>query len=323
MKQGHKGVRPALTGAGMLAAGLGAVAVAGFRTAVVRRDLTPEQEQRHLENGSWRDYLPEIRKEMHWFHAQDLEMVTIRSRDALRLCGTYLEAPNAKACVLLCHGYRSRGELDFALVLRLLYEHGCSLLVIDQRAHGRSEGKYIGYGVMERYDCQQWAWFLHAKLGGRLPIFLEGMSMGASTVMMAAELALPPSVVGIIADCGYNSPWEELRHCIHSRYHLPVFPVLQLTELMCRLVAGYSLKGACAANSLANSSLPLLIIHGTEDDFVPPTMTAENYAAAAGEKRQVLVPGARHALSYLVDRPRLERELLDFIDRHAEQYHGA
>lgn len=319
----HKGIKTALAGAGALAAGLSAVAVAGFRTAVVRRDLTPEQERQHLERGSWRDCLEEIDREMAWFRAQKPEELTIRSRDGLKLCGSYLEAPDAKACMLLCHGYRSRGGLDFALVLRTLYEHGCSVLVIDQRAHGRSEGKYIAYGVLERYDCQQWAWFLHAKLGGRVPIFLEGMSMGASTVMMAAELALPPSVVGIIADCGYNSPWEELRHCIKYRYHLPVFPVLPLTELMCRLVAGYSLKGASAAKSLANSPLPLLIIHGMDDDFVPPTMTAENYAAAAGEKRQILVPGARHALSYLVDRERLEKELLDFIDSHAEQFHGA
>ena len=319
----HKGIKTALAGAGALAAGLSAVAVAGFRTAVVRRDLTPEQEEERLEKSSWRDHLPEIRAGMDWFEKQALEPVTIRSRDGLKLCGSYLEAPDAKACMLLCHGYRSRGGLDFALVLRTLYEHGCSVLVIDQRAHGRSEGKYIAYGVLERYDCQQWAWFLHAKLGGRVPIFLEGMSMGASTVMMAAELALPPSVVGIIADCGYNSPWEELRHCIKYRYHLPVFPVLPLTELMCRLVAGYSLKGASAAASLANSPLPLLIIHGMDDDFVPATMTAENYAAAAGEKRQILVPGARHALSYLVDRERLEKELMDFIDSHAEQFHGA
>ena len=319
----HKGIKTALAGAGALAAGLSAVAVAGFRTAVVRRDLTPEQERQHLERGSWRDCLEEIDREMAWFRAQKPEELTIRSRDGLKLCGSYLEAPDAKACMLLCHGYRSRGGLDFALVLRTLYEHGCSVLVIDQRAHGRSEGKYIAYGVLERYDCQQWAWFLHAKLGGRVPIFLEGMSMGASTVMMAAELALPPSVVGIIADCGYNSPWEELRHCIKYRYHLPVFPVLPLTELMCRLVAGYSLKGASAAASLANSPLPLLIIHGMDDDSVPATMTAENYAAAAGEKRQILVPGARHALSYLVDRERLEKELMDFIDSHAEQFHGA
>ena len=319
----HRGSKAVLAGIGALTAGLGAIAAAGFATAVVRRDLTPEQEEQRLEKGSWRDYLPEIRREMEWFRSQRPETVTIRSRDGLKLYGSYLEASDARACVLLCHGYRSRGELDFALVLRLLYEHGCSLLVIDQRAHGRSEGKYIAYGVLERYDCQQWAWFLHTKLGGRVPIFLEGMSMGASTVMMAADLALPPSVVGIIADCGYNSPWEELRHCVRWRYHLPAFPVLPLTELMCRLAAGFSLRGTCAAASLANSPLPLLIIHGTEDDFVPPTMTAENYAAAAGEKRQILVPGARHGLSYLMDRERLGRELLGFIDRHAAEYHGA
>ena len=319
----HKGTKTALAGPGALAAGLSAVAVAGFRTAVVRRDLTPEQERQHLERGSWRDCLEEIDREMAWFRAQKPEELTIRSRDGLKLCGSYLEAPDAKACMLLCHGYRSRGGLDFALVLRTLYEHGCSVLVIDQRAHGRSEGKYIAYGVLERYDCQQWAWFLHAKLGGRVPIFLEGMSMGAPTVMMAAELALPPSVVGIIADCGYNSPWEELRHCIKYRYHLPVFPVLPLTELMCRQVTAAILKGASAAARLANTPLPLLIIHGMDDDFVPATMTAENYAAAAGEKRQILVPGARHALSYLVDRERLEKELMDFIDSHAEQFHGA
>ena len=319
----HRGSKAVLAGIGALTAGLGAIAAAGFATAVVRRDLTPEQEEQRLEKGSWRDYLPEIRREMEWFRSQRPETVTIRSRDGLKLYGSYLEASDARACVLLCHGYRSRGELDFALVLRLLHEHGCSLLVIDQRAHGRSEGKYIAYGVLERYDCQQWAWFLHTKLGGRVPIFLEGMSMGASTVMMAADLALPPSVVGIIADCGYNSPWEELRHCVRWRYHLPAFPVLPLTELMCRLAAGFSLRGTCAAASLANSPLPLLIIHGTEDDFVPPTMTAENYAAAAGEKRQILVPGARHGLSYLMDRERLGRELLGFIDRHAAEYHGA
>ena len=150
----HKGIKTALAGAGALAAGLSAVAVAGFRTAVVRRDLTPEQERQHLERGSWRDCLEEIDREMAWFRAQKPEELTIRSRDGLKLCGSYLEAPDAKACMLLCHGYRSRGGLDFALVLRTLYEHGCSVLVIDQRAHGRSEGKYIAYGVLERYDCQ-------------------------------------------------------------------------------------------------------------------------------------------------------------------------
>ena len=319
----NKGIKAALVGAGMLAAGAGAVAMAGFRTAVVRRDLTPEQEEERLEKSSWRDHLPEIRAGMDWFEKQALEPVTIRSRDGLKLFGSYLEAPEARACVLLCHGYRSRGELDFALVLRLLYEHGCSLLVIDQRAHGRSGGKYITYGVLERYDCQQWAWFLHAKLAGRLPIFLEGLSMGAATVMMASELPMPPSVVGVIADCGYNSAWDEMRHCIHRWYHVPAFPVLNLTNLLCRLLAKYDLRTVTSAQALANSPLPLLLIHGTGDDFVPADMSQENYAAAAGEKRMILVEGATHGISYLVEEERCRRELLAFVDQYAGQYRPA
>ena len=318
----HRGVKTAAAVAAV-AAGLGAAAAVGFRTAVLRRDSTEEERERRLDRGDCRDYREEIRREMQWYREQQKETVTIRARDGLKLYADYLEAPNARACMLLCHGYHSYGQRDFAMVMRLFYEHGCSTLLIDQRAHGRSEGRYIGYGVLERYDCQQWAWFLHAKLGGRLPIFLEGMSMGASTVMMASDLELPPSVVGVIADCGYNSPWEELRHCLHTRYHIPAFPTLYLVDLLCQGVAGYSLREASAARSLSRSKLPLLLIHGGDDDFVPPTMTEENYAAAAGEKRRIVVPGARHGISYLLDRERLQQELLDFIAAYGEPYHGA
>ena len=142
--------------------------------------------------------------------------------------------------------------------------------------------------------------------------------MGAATVMMAAELPMPKSVRGIVADCGYNSAWAEVRHCIHKWYHLPAFPVLHLTDFLCRTVAGYSLRDATAAESLANSSLPILFIHGTGDDFVPASMTEENYAAAAGEKRQVLVEGAVHAASYLKDRERCKKALLDFLETYAK-----
>ena len=315
--------RTLLLSAAALTAGLGGIALGGLHAAVKRRDRTPEQWETYLSTGRWRDYSDEIIREIQWFAQQDTEELSLLSRDGLRLRGTYLEAPNARACMLLCHGFRSSALVDFSLVLRLFYENGCSVLLIDQRAHGHSQGKYIGYGILERYDCQQWAWFLHAKLGGRLPIFLEGISMGAATVMMASELPLPPSVTGVIADCGYNSPWDELRHCIRRWYHLPAFPVLHLTDLACRVAAGYSLKDVSSAQALANSRLPVLFIHGTGDDFVPADMTAENYAAAMGEKRTVMVEGAGHGFSYVEDRERCSREVLDFIGAHAGTYHGA
>ena len=305
------------------AAGAGGLAYAGLRTAILRRDRTPEQWEHYLTTGRWNAHSDEIIREIQWFSQQDTEDLSLHSRDGLRLRATYLEAPHAKACVLLCHGFRSSGLIDFSLVLRLFYENRCSVLLIDQRAHGRSEGRYIGYGILERYDCQQWAWFLHAKLGGRLPIFLEGISMGAATVMMASELPLPSSVAGVIADCGYNSPWDELRHCIRRWYRLPAFPVLHLTDIACRLTAGYSLKDVSSAQALANSRLPVLFIHGTGDNFVPADMTAENYAAAMGEKRTVIVEGADHGFSYVEDRERCRKEVLDFIDTYAESCRGA
>ncbi len=313
-----RGWQKAAAAAAAAAGTLGAAAAFGFRRAVLRRDRTEEEWDKKIYDSAYGGCHDEIVADIQWFFAQKPEEVSIRSRDGLRLKGYCLEAPSAKGCVLLFHGFRSRGVMDFAMVLPELYQSGYSLLVVDQRAHGRSEGKYIGYGILERYDCQQWAFYMDAKTGGRVPLFLEGMSMGAATVMMAAELPLPKSVRGIVADCGYNSAWEEVRHCIHRWYRLPAFPVLHLTDLLCRALAGYSLRDTTASKSLANSRLPILLIHGTGDDFVPASMTAENYAAAAGEKRQVLVEGAVHAASYLMDRERCKKELLDFLDAHAK-----
>ena len=314
MKGWQKGAAAAAATAGVL----GGAAVLGFRRAVLRRDRTEEEWDRKIYRSAYGACHDEIVADIQWFFEKKPEEVSIRSRDGLRLRGYYLEAPEAKGCVLLFHGFRSKGVMDFAMVLPELYENGYSMLVVDQRAHGRSEGKYIGYGILERYDCQQWAFYMDAKTGGRVPLVLEGVSMGAATVMMAAELPMPKSVRGIVADCGYNSAWAEVRHCIHKWYHLPAFPVLHLTDLLCRTVAGYSLRDATAAESLANSSLPILFIHGTGDDFVPASMTEENYAAAAGEKRQVLVEGAVHAASYLKDRERCKKELLDFLETYAK-----
>ena len=310
-------------GAGLGAAaiaGVGAMTAAGMRKAILRRDKTEAQWEEKLNSRSWCGRRDEMRAGMEWYARQPKEEVSIVSRDGLRLRGDYLEAPEATACVILFHGFRSRGQFDFSMVLPMLYDNHVSVLLVDQRSHGRSEGKYIGYGILERYDCQQWAWFLHAKLGGRLPIFLEGLSMGASTVMMASELPMPASVRGIIADCGFNSAWEEMRHCIHKWYHIPSFPFLHLTNLACQIVAGYDLKEVTAAQALGHSRLPVLFVHGTGDDFVPAGMTEENYTAAAGEKRQVLVEGAYHGESYLQEEDRCRRELLDFIHKYSQGY---
>ena len=67
------------------------------------------------------------------------------------------------------------------------------------------------FGLIERFDCLEWVEWATAKCGSELPIYLCGVSMGATTVLMAAGLELPENVHGITADCGFTSPhaiWE-------------------------------------------------------------------------------------------------------------------
>ncbi len=320
MKRADWKKRGMAAGAAVLG-GAAAAAEVAFDMAIKRKERTAEQWEEELDER-WAEYASDMRREMAWFEQQEKEEVSIRSRDGLKLWASYLEAPNARGCMLLMHGFRSWSHFDFSMVLRFYYEHGLSILLVDQRSHGRSEGKYIGYGVLERYDCQQWAWYLHAKLGGRLPIFLDGVSMGATTVMMAAELEMPRSVVGVIGDCGYNSAWDQIAYCMKRWYHLPAFPLLHLMDGLCRRRAGYSLRAATAAKSLANSTLPLMLLHGTADQLVPVDNAAEITAAAREVAEKVIVEGAGHGRSYLLAPQRCDEALLRFVARCSEDFEG-
>ena len=137
---------------------------------------------------------------------RDAEDVFLPSYDGLRLHGQLLQQPGAKGTILLFHGYRSSWIIDFSIVLPYYYSLGYNLLAVDERAHGQSEGVYITFGVHERRDAATWAQYAAMHFGLDHPLFLGGLSMGATTVLLASALELPPSVRGVIADCGFSSP---------------------------------------------------------------------------------------------------------------------
>ena len=136
----------------------------------------------------------------------EYEPVSIVSHDGLKLFGKVYASGAAAPWLILFHGYRSRAERDFCGGLRFGVESGYNVLLVDQRAHGRSEGKCLAFGVLERRDCLSWVNFVVSRAGEGAKIVLYGMSMGAATVLMAAGLKLPENVVGIVADCGYTAP---------------------------------------------------------------------------------------------------------------------
>ncbi len=217
--------------------------------------------------------------------------------------------------IVLFHGYRSIAEVDFACAMDLYYGMGYELVLVDQRAHGKSSGSWIGFGVLERYDCLAWLNYLNDAYGA-IPTFLSGISMGCATVLMALELPIPSNVRGVIADCGFTSPREIIAHVMRRDFHLPPALLNPPLSLFSKLLAGYSFDDCSTINTVPKAKVPILFIHGKNDTFVPPEMTVRNYEVCPTEKKLILVDGAGHGTSFLQDRPRVEREIRNFFTRN-------
>ena len=227
------------------------------------------------------------------------ERLSVTSRDGLKLSARLiLPEGEVKGALIMLHGYRSEPTHDFGPLGYDLSKLGLMLLVPDQRAHGGSEGRHITFGVKERYDVLLWAETL-AKMYPDVSIALYGLSMGAATVTMAAALSLPPSVKAVIADCGYTCPLDICEKVMTNDMRLSKYPLLPVSRLLIRLLAGYDFGEASSVDAVKSTSLPLLVIHGEKDGFVPFKM-AEVIRDAAGEKCTFFpVPEADHGESYL------------------------
>lgn len=256
--------------------------------------------------------MPESEAAARRLASSETERVELTARDGTPLVGHLRRSAEPKRFLIAMHGWRSTWYKDFGAVADFWYENGCDVLYAEQRGQGESGGDTMTYGFLERYDCADWVAWAAERWSG--PVYLAGLSMGATTVLMAAGLPeLREKVRGIMADCGFTSAEAIWRHVIESRYHVPYG--LWGKRLARRSAPRLScVPGAYSTvDAMRETALPALFVHGLDDRFVPPSMTRENYeACAAPLKRLLLVPGARHAMSYLVAREEYERAVLDF-----------
>ncbi len=240
------------------------------------------------------------------------EDIEIMSFDGLKLHAQLLPLENAKGTILQFHGYRSCPQGDFGCAVPLMRSLGYQVLLVDQRAHQQSEGRYITFGILERQDALFWARAMEQRFGPEHRLYFDGISMGAATVLMAASLPLPKSVRGIIADSGFSAP-KAIIGSVIRRLRLPVKPLFGLINLWCRLLAGTSLTAYSAPEAMAHCEIPVLFVHGKKDSLVPWEMTQENYDACQSEKTLVLVEEADHGESFLVDRTACEQAIAEFL----------
>lgn len=270
-------------------------------------------------SAGWGRYSDELKAGMDRLKSLEGEDIYMESFDGLKLYAklcSHGEKP--KGIVILSHGYRSSPYKDFSVSGDLLFREGYDLLIVSQRAQGKSEGRYICFGQNEAKDIAAWSRLMEERYSAEVPIYLSGVSMGATTVMLAMGEDISPRVRAVVADCGFSSAEEIVKHMIRKVLHLPAFPLYELVDRAFRRKTGCTFSRSTVP-VLAESALPLLLVHGKADGFVYPWMSEANYeasAAATADKQLLMIEGANHAQSFLTEPETVGRAVLDFLAEH-------
>ena len=240
----------------------------------------------------------------------------IESYDKLQL-HSYVVSQNSNKWAIVVHGYGGSGKL-MSDKSKYFYDMGYNVLIPDLRGHGKSEGDYIGMGWKDRLDIISWINFI-IKENPNAEIVLHGTSMGAATVLMTSGENLPSNVKAIVADCAYTSAWDEFSYQLETYLKVPSYYILNVTNMVTKLKAGYSLKEASALECVKKATVPILFIHGDKDKFVPYSMMDKLYDATSSPKEKLTIDGGEHANSDLVSPFLYWLTLEDFLNQYVTQ----
>lgn len=313
MKGRGKGIL--VTGAGLVLGSF--VGLAGYavldllmKTGMDREEpkLLRGMEQRISGSRGGPAYAAALEEAMAAQEQRVTEPVEITARDGTRLAGHWAPVKEPKRALLAVHGWRGGWTQAFGMMADFLEEQGCSVLYIDQRGTNGSEGDHIAFGLLERQDCADWLNWLAERCPG-LPLYMIGMSMGGTSALMAAGEPLPDTLRGIIADSAFTSPKAILEHVTRNNLHLPFGS--KAAEAAFRRKLGMAADACSTVEVLKRCRVPVLLVHGGKDRFVPADMAFENYRACAGPRRLFVVPGADHVGCWFTDGEGYRRALTD------------
>ncbi len=261
--------------------------------------------------GSECDSIPALIEE---FMALPFEEHSIKSYDGKRLFGRYYYAKEDAPLIIMFHGYQGSPRRDFCGSAKPLLDLGYNILTIDQRSHGKSDGHSITFGIKERTDCLYWANYAKEHLSKDNPIFLMGVSMGGATVLMASDMELPHTVKGIIADCPYSTPKDIIKkECKHMGYN----PTIVFPFIVCggAVFGRLNIFKYDSLSSVKNCDLPILLVHGDNDMFVPHTMSEDIFGCCKNATIEIF-EGAAHGVCCLKDSERYKNCIVDFIEKN-------
>lgn len=256
-----------------------------------------------------------IQETREWLKNADMEELTSTTSDGYRLvAAVFAPEEESSKWVLLLHGYTGWKEELYPIAFQYV-QRGYHVLAPDMRCSGDSEGDFIGMGWTDRLDNMIWIEEILSR-DSNADIVIHGQSMGAACALMMSGEPLPSQVSAIISDCAYTDAYSMFAKQMKDWFGLPSFPLLDSMNLVLQLRGGYDLKEASALNAVRKTSLPVLIIHGDQDDMVPVDMAYELYEAASGEKELLIVPGAGHAQAMDKEPELYYRTVFEFLETY-------
>ena len=241
------------------------------------------------------------------------EDVCITSHDGLRLHGKYYKVREGAPFVIQFHGYRSTPMKDFSGAGVMSLEFGYNFIMIDHRAHGTSQGRTISFGYFEKLDALKWIEYVRERFGKDTKIVLQGISMGAATVLLTSAEDIPENVKGVMADCPFSSAKDILTKVIGEDMKLPAkfaYPLLRCGAL---IYGKFDPDKIDVAGAVSNSKVPILLVHGKADHFVPHYMSEK--IAKSGKCEFHSFPDAAHGISYILDTERYKSLAKEFLER--------
>ena len=318
MKKSTKNI---LIGAGIATAGAAAFGLIHHYTTKYLMKLAIDREgpnsaakdkEKLMASGDLSETVTSIIEAAKVLEETEHELIELTAQDGTMLVGHWFCPENAKRIIIAMHGWRSTWSQDFGAIAPFWFDNDCAVLFAEQRGQGNSGGKYMGFGLLERFDCLDWINWVNERTDAKLPIYLGGVSMGATTILMTAGFELPENVKGIVADCAFTSPHAIWKHVVENNFKLPFGLYSRAARDICEKRIQVRSDSYSTVEALSNCKIPVLFIHGTDDNFVPIEMTYENYKACVSEKRLFVVPGAEHGMSYFVDKDGYETAVKQF-----------
>lgn len=285
-----------------------------FSFTFVKHDIGNFEDMNDRVNKPLEKYKDVIQSGIDFIKSLPFQWVETVSFDGLRLAARYLDNKSDKT-IILVHGYRSSALRDFSCAVKMYMDMGFNILLCDQRSSGRSDGKLITFGVKESRDVVGWVEFLNDRFAPKR-IVLDGLSMGATTVILACRFPLPENVTAVIADCGFTSPVDIMKKVARQSFKINGGFFIPFLDMACRIIGRFSIRNISTVDALKKSKIPVLFIHGIKDGFVPCEMSERGYNAAPEGSDILLIPDAEHGLSFLVDEQGVKNKLNEFLKKN-------